>query len=404
MKVSNGKIAIAASCVALLAPLAAVFSATAHAAPRPAVILTASTGSLPASSALVIVQAGLPHGAKASNHYIPAGFRYPAVAEQTINSDAFSIGVPESATLRRAGILGHGIAEFNVLVFSGSRFTSQMMPVTLTSSAAQGNVGALAQAQAPLVRMPRFRAFSPMPASMQRAVSTVRRAISEGGAIPPPCTTSAVGSPAEDRTRIGEIHVGNDHGLTMRWKYSNTSDTTLSVGMSTSGDTGPWSGDGYYTTTNSLGSSGGFTATRATRIYSDGDMWYQRYRWRGSGSPPLCNYYTNQVVSAVGDSAEGTNSPAPNPYGGCSPGVDPLGYAVLSPMHGEWSQDRAVAKGYSGVASVFGFSFGGHTGFTDSIHHDYHYNNPHGNGTDIYLCGGDSGMMPNSQVIYSGSY
>jgi hypothetical protein len=396
VKASKGKIAIAASCMAILAPLLAVFSATAQAQPRPAVILSASVGRLPAGSALVIIQVGLPYGASASNHYVPAGFHYPAVADQTVKTGAFSIGVPDSATLRRAASLGHGIAEFNVLVYSGSRFTSQMIPVTLSSSAANGNIQALAQAQGRQVSMHRFRAFSPMPAAMRRAFSSVRASnLRRLG-----CGPIALGSPEEDLTRIGEIHVGGDVGLSMRWKYDTTADTTLSVGGSTASETGPWSYDGTFTATNSIGSSGGFTAGRDTLIYSDGDMWYQRYEWVGG----MCTVgYTNQVVSAVGDSTEGSNSPGANPYGGCSPGVDPLGYARLNPNKGSFDDDRATAKAYSADATVFGYTFGGSTGFTNTIHHDYSYDNP-SSSSDIFVCGGDSGMMPNSKVIYSGSF
>jgi hypothetical protein len=98
----------------------------------------------------------------------------------------------------------------------------------------------------------------------------------------------------------------------------------------------------------------------------------------------------------------GVNSPDQNPYGSCSPGKDPLGDAVLDPSEGSFDSDRAVAWGYSGDASVWGFSFGGHTGFTSSIHHHYEYNDP--GGPYIYVCGGGSGYMPDSKRIFSGSY
>jgi len=305
VKVSKSKIAIAVSGLIVLAPLMVALSDAADAAPRPAVILSASVGSLPASSALVVVQAGQPYGATAANHYIPAGFHYPAVADQTITSGTFSIGVPDSATLAKAVRLGYGIAEFNVLVYSGSRFTSEMIPVTLSSSGANGNIQGLAQASARQVRMPRFRAFSTMPAAMRRAVRSM--AISEGGAIHqanPQCVSVAYESPKEVLTRIGEVHVGNDKGLKMRWNYYSAADTTLSVGEGLA-SLGPWSIDGTYTITNSLGGDGGFTAGRATLAYSDGDMWYQRYHWGGEN----CSYYTDQGVSAVGDSIEGSNIP-----------------------------------------------------------------------------------------------
>jgi hypothetical protein len=61
-----------------------------------------------------------------------------------------------------------------------------------------------------------------------------------------------------------------------------------------------------------------------------------------------------------------------------------------------------VAWGYSGDATVWTATFGGHTGFTNSIHHQYMYNNP-GGGTS-YVCDGGSEMMPNSKLLYSSGY
>lgn len=168
----------------------------------------------PYKSALVVVQVGLPYGANNPRH-IPAGFRYPAVAEQTITSRTFSIGVPDSATLQLARKLSHGIVEFNVLVFSGTNFTSEMYPVTLTQAAANGNRRALVQAQSRSVTLSRFRAFGPDPVSTCRALPAIRRG---APAVPNRvCTSTAYGNPAEVLTRIGEVHVGSTDGLSMRW-------------------------------------------------------------------------------------------------------------------------------------------------------------------------------------------
>jgi hypothetical protein len=370
---------------------------------RPAVVLTGSLDRLPGTSALVVVQVGLPYGATKGGHS-PAGYHYPTVAELSIPSGDFRIAVPDSDTLRKAAKLGHGIVEFNVLAYSGRRQTSQMVPATLTESGANGNRAALAQVQNRLVILQRFRAFSPMRPSAWGAVESLWRSLTTArrlradAIVPYRCTGNvAVGNPVEDMTRIGEVHVGNVTGLSMRWNYYNTSDTTLSVGISYTSDTGPWSGDGAFTTSNSLGSEGGFTAPRATLVYSDGDMWYQRYRWLYP-----CDFYTTQVTQAVGDSVEGSSGPPSNPNGSCKPGADSLGYAQLDPHDGFFDQDRAVAWGYSGNATLWTFTFGGHTGFTSSIHHDYNYNNP--GGPVQYVCGGGSGYMPNSKKIYSGAY
>jgi len=289
---------------------------------------------------------------------------------------------------------GNGTVNFDVYVFSGTRFTSQMVPAVLTPAAASGNVRADAQLRSGVVGMKKFRAFAPMTKAMRQAGAQA------GTAAPDVCTFTQDGPQVEDNTRIGEVHVGSTSGLSMRWTYNSSADTTLNVGFSTQGPNGAWSIDGSVTVTNSLGTSGGYTASRSTTIYSDGDMWYERLIGGGACS----GEWKTQVVSAVGDSGEGVNSPAPNPAGTCDPAVhqDPLGWAQLSPNNGEFDVDRAVAKAYSANATVFGFSFGGSTGFTNTIHHDYHYNNPGGN--TIYVCGGASGNMPNSKVIYSGAF
>jgi hypothetical protein len=105
---------------------------------------------------------------------------------------------------------------------------------------------------------------------------------------------------------------------------------------------------------------------------------------------------------AVADSTTGSNSPPKNPYGGCDNGKDPLGNAVINPNQGYFDADRATAWGYGTDATVWGFNFGGETGFTSSIHHHYDYNNPGGNST--YICGGGSGLMPDSRILYSSGY
>jgi hypothetical protein len=391
--------------VALLPGLLLVGSASSAIAAkgaRPAVVLAGPLGHLPGRAALVVVQVELPYG-EAKGGHAPAGYHDLAVAEQQVTTGDFRIVVPDSAILQRAIGLTHGIVEFNVMAFSSQRWTSQMVPVALTTAAANGNRTALAQVQNRVATMPRFRAFSATSQAYWRTVVsrwrnlTAARHQRPDALVPYVCVLKIQGKPVEDMTRIGEVHVGDDTGLKMVWNYYNTSDTSLSVGLSTGGSTGPWSFDGSATTSNSLGSSGGFTAYPQTVVYSDGDMWYQRDGWIG------CPFnWTTSVTSAVGDSRMGVNSPGHNPYGSCSPGKDPLGYAVLDPSKGSFDSDRAVAWGYGGDATVWGFTFGGHTGFTSSIHHHYEYNNP--GGPDIYVCGGGSGDMPYSKRIFSGSY
>lgn len=109
------------------------------------------------------------------------------------------------------------------------------------------------------------------------------------------------------------------------------------------------------------------------------------------------------MVSAVADSTEGSNSPQRNPYGGCAPGDSPYGWAAIDPHQGFFDSDRATAWGYSADATLWGFTFGGQPGFTSSIHHHYDYSPPNPVG-DSYVCGGGSGMMPDSRILYSSGY
>lgn len=88
--------------------------------------------------------------------------------------------------------------------------------------------------------------------------------------------------------------------------------------------------------------------------------------------------------------------------GGCGPGASPYGDAAINPHHGFFDADRGTAQGYSADATLWGFTFGGQTGFSSSIHHHYNYSPPHPVG-DSYVCRG-SGMMPNSAILYSSGY
>jgi hypothetical protein len=64
-------------------------------------------------------------------------------------------------------------------------------------------------------------------------------------------------SDTEDSTRIGELHVaGPPDNVEGTYSYTTSADSDLSVGFSSSSDTGPWSSGGTYDMTNSIGSGG----------------------------------------------------------------------------------------------------------------------------------------------------
>jgi hypothetical protein len=102
-----------------------------------------------------------------------------------------------------------------------------------------------------------------------------------------------------------------------------------------------------------------------------------------------------RAVSAVGDAFQGFRQPAANPYGGCLSGQDPYGHAVADPGGGVFDSDRGTALSYSGIANLFGFQFGGGTGFSNDIYQDYINNSAY----IQYYCG--TGYMPNVAVIYN---
>lgn len=71
------------------------------------------------------------------------------------------------------------------------------------------------------------------------------------------------------------------------------------------------------------------------------------------------------------------------------------GYDHLVGGGGTFSSDLGTAQNYDGIASIFGFNFGGHTGFTTNITHDY----SNGGSATTYLCG--TGYMPDVPILYN---
>jgi hypothetical protein len=144
----------------LLIPAATSAQASASAGAA-RVTLSGSVGSLPAASGVVLVEAELALGRNTNPQHVATKLEDVVVVSEQISGGAFRIGVPDSATLRKAEHLGNGNVNFIVLVDSGSRSTWQNVPVPLTTSAAVGNVTADATATGKYVNLPRFHAFQP---------------------------------------------------------------------------------------------------------------------------------------------------------------------------------------------------------------------------------------------------
>jgi hypothetical protein len=376
----------------LLIPAATVVQATAGTTIA-RVTLAGSVGRLPARFGVVLVEAELALGRNTNAQHVATRLEDVVVASERITSGTFQVGVPDSATLRRAEQLGNGNVNFIVLVESGSHSTFQKVPVPLTTAAAAGNVSADVAVTGRYVHLPSFNPFRPITPAVTRAIAraggplALANKIHEDG-----CAYYAFGNPIEDTTRIGEVH--SDTSVDLFYTYHIQADTTLTVGFSNSSTSG-FSADGSVTASNSMGATGGFPANTGVVRYADGHMYYQRY----SNRQPMCALptYEIQVDHAVGDAFYGSQVPPVNPYGGCA-GFDPNGYAQMQAHGGTFDSDRATARGYSGSATLFGFSFGGHTGFTNDILQSY----KNVSGGPQFVCG--TTTMPDTPVIYSGDF
>jgi hypothetical protein len=379
----------------LLIPAASAVQATASTTTA-RVTLDGSVGPLPAHFGVVLVEAELALGRNTNDQHVATRLEDVVVASEKVTGGTFQVGVPDSAVLRRAEQLGHGNVNFIVLIDSGKRATWQNIPVPLTPSAAPGNVAATATVDGKYVRLPRFRAFFPMPMAVRHAITAGGgvAALARPSSAPEECNWNRFDNEIEDTTRIGEVHADQSVGLF--YTYHVQADTTLSVGYSGNSPTGGFSANGSLTVTNSMGSTGGFPAGPQIIRYADGHMYYQRYLFIGGKFCPPQGYKI-QVDHAVGDSFLGSQVPPSNPYGGCA-GFDPHGYAEMQANGGTFNADRSRALGYSADATLFGFHFGGSTGFTNEILQSY----TNRSGGAQFVCG--TTTMPDTPVIYSGSF
>jgi hypothetical protein len=197
-------------------------------------------------------------------------------------------------------------------------------------------------------------------------------------------------SDTEDSTRIGELHVaGSPDDVEGTYSYSTAADSDLSVGFSSSSDTGPWSSGGTYDMTNSIGSGGSVTHTN-WYLYTDSHVYYGQFAVYGC--PGI--YYMTAGYDAVGDVYDGINHPGINPYGYCDD--DPNGYATVNIDGGTYFTQRQQAANYSVVAQLFGFSFSGTTGYSSTNEIEWVNNSPT---YYSFVCG--TSLVNESPILYN---
>lgn len=395
-KIEAGKIPIGLSVVsgaAVVALTTVLGTSNPAVAAATAVTFTGAISSLPAGSGTITVAAEIPSNVDA--HGVPGRLTDIPVATVPVGAGAFSVAVPDSATLASAESVGNGNVNFALLVKSGDETAMQYVPAALTAQAAIGNDAATLQATRHVVTVPAFPAFTVVGPSPDASASPDASPSADASATPdgpPSCLWTADGGPVEDATRTGEVHVDKDSGSTDTYQYKVQADSTISVGLQ--GTSGSFTTSGSVKITNSFSGSGSFPNGPGTLIYANGDFYYQKY---DGNSPTLCGG-TAQVraTSAVGDAFQGTRQPAANPYGSCL--NDPNGFARADKGGGTFNSDRGTALEYSGIANIWGYQFGGSTGFSNDIYQDYTNNSS----VEQYYCG--TSQMPDSPVIYNADH
>jgi hypothetical protein len=347
----------------------------------PVVTLAGSLGTLPAGTATVVVRAEL--ALNVNSRGVPQELDDVPVASATITSRAFSIPVPDSATLQKAEAQRNGFVNFNILVTSGTSQTSEYVPVALAVWSATTHPVELTAQYSHQVEVPAFPAFRTVNAAH---VGEAVEAPDNG----PSCAWYAYGKMYQESTRVGEVHVANVPGVSDTFWFKNQNDMTVSVGLSNTGPNSGYSYDGTIQLTNSLSANGSDTFGPGSVEYIDDTTNYQRYELESDGHS--CRQYMVQAVGSDADVYPGTGTPPRNPWGSCR--NDPL-HVTLAPG-ATWSRDQSSAAYYGSIASLFGFTFGGSDGFTTNVEHDY--SALHAKQT-TYICGDAKGEAPTQAPI-----
>jgi len=328
---------------------------------------------------------------------VPDTLTWTPVAYGTADaSGGYSIPVPDDPAVDAAEAGNNGHVNFFVTAVSGSAATAAGVPVNLSDTASSEPIGGTVTSDPT-----DFDGFTPMTADEQAAWTqqnnAMQAAVAQGSVSPAddtrPCSWSKVAS-TEDSTRIGEMHVADVSGAQGVWHYALTADNEFSVGVGSDGTN--WSASGTFTVNNSIGADSGFTRGRGYYMYVNGHEYYGKYH-NTTGLTGVCHYlYMTQATSSAGDSYDGVNQPATNPWGSCHD--DPYGLATVA-HGGYYDKDFSKAVHYGGVASVFGFTVSGRTGYTHNIHIGLRNTNAT---TNTYACG--RGQMPYVPVIYNSAW
>jgi len=238
------------------------------------------------------------------------------------------------------------------------------------------------------VRVPAFPAFRAASRAQLTAMAT-----KPDGVGPPPCVWTPIGSLYGESTRIGEAHVADVSGVSDFYSYEVRNDQTISVAVSAS-PTSNYTGGGSIGVSNSLAVGGGHTFSSGQVEYVVTTGYYQRYQ--SDGSCGTNANYKIQETSTGGDVSQGTHTPPESPWGSCQ--SDQL-RVVLQPGS-QWHLDTSKSQSYTGIATIYNFSFSGSDGYTTDVEHQYTASSSAPRTT--YICGTKSEPQPSqSPILYN---
>lgn len=333
--------------------------------------------------ATVIVEVETRHSIDARG--VPRVLVDNVIAEGRATGAGFQITVPDGAVARYAAARAGVPASLVVVVEDAGRVSSEHVPV-------EASPGGTLPATWSVGTMPAFSRVIALANADQASLPPSAGPHDNVG-----CRWLQDGPSVEASTRVGEVHVADVKGMSMRFVYSYQADSTLSVGVSI--DNGPWSDDGSVTLTNHFSGSGGYSEPTGPGVgyvgYAADHMYFAEYINNGAAACPGLQYMT-QVASSTGDAYAGAGAPPMNPWRTCH--RDPGGFVTIQGPGGWFDADRGTGVNLSDAASAFGFTFGGHTGYSTNIYDDYTNNS----GISTYLCG--AGQMPDVPVIYNTTY
>jgi hypothetical protein len=313
--------------------------------------------------------------------------RFDDLTSELVHGRAFSIGIPSSTALRDQ-LAGGQAADLEVLAQSATGTTTTFTSIT-SDSGGTAAASMTRPASAQTVDVGTLPTAWSTPSTAAGSAAADLDGNGPGVSPPPPCQTKVLKYDV-DETRIGELHVASPATDSGFYSYEDSADSSITVGITTQTDPN-YKADGSFKVTVGRATTGKLTEAAGFVRYIEAHFKYEElYDYAGA-----CRF-TSQVraVQWSGDIYPGQNTPPQEPYsGGCL--HDPYGYADIVGGY-DGSTDFSKAESYSAIATVFGFTFGGETGFTEE--NSIGYSNPQ-NGRTSYTCG--RGYMPDVPVVYN---